>query len=221
MKKRILLAALMTAFATAAQADGVGVYVNGGTTGFGLGLAGGSNSLGGRLVYDTWKRKFDQTDSNGNYQVDLKLQTVSALLDWYPFEGAFRTTLGLVANGNKATLNATSISGTYTFNGQTYTATDVGSYTGEVKFNSTAPYLGIGWGNPAGKDKTWGLTSDIGVLFQGAPKVTSTVTCGAALTAPQCAQLQSDVAAGATQLETDLKNYKYYPVISIGISYRF
>ncbi|HLP96832.1 MAG TPA: hypothetical protein VK149_00155 [Sideroxyarcus sp.] len=222
MKMKLLVLALCGSFATAAHAEGLGVYINGGTSGFGLGLAGGSGSLSGRLVYDTWKKTFTQTDAKGNYNIDLKLQTVSALADWYPFDGAFRTTFGLVANGNKATLAATAVGGSYTFNGQTYAASDVGSYTGEMKFNSTAPYLGIGWGNPVAKDKTWGFVTDIGVLFQGSPKVTSTVTCGAAIAGTAaCTTLQNDVAAGATQLETDLKNYKYYPVISIGLSYRF
>jgi hypothetical protein len=221
MKAKLLVLALCGSFATAAHADGTGVYLNGGTTGFGLGVTTGTNSLTGRLSFDTWKRTFTQSDSNGNYNVDLKLQNVAALMDWYPFAGSFRTTLGLVANGNKATLTATSVNGQYTFNGQTYTASDVGSYSGEMKFNSMAPYLGIGWGNPVATAKTWGLMSDIGVLFQGSPKVTSTVTCSTALTPTQCTALQNDVAAGAAQLESDLKNYKYYPVISIALSYHF
>lgn len=222
MKAKLLVLALCGSFATAAHAEGLGVYVNGGTTGFGLGVAGGSNSLVGRLGFDTWKRTFDQNNANGNYKVDLKLQTVSALLDWYPFDGAFRTTLGLVANGNKATLSSTPTGGSYTFNGVSYPAAQVGSYSGEMKFNSTAPYLGIGWGNPVAKAKTWGFVSDIGVLFQGSPKVSSTVTCGAAIVGTQtCTDLQNSVAAGAAKLETDMKNYKYYPVISIGLSYHF
>jgi hypothetical protein len=153
----------------------------------------------------------------------MKLKNVAALVDWYPFGGAFRTTLGLVANGNKATLAATpSASGSYTFNGTTYTAAEVGSYSGEMKFNSTAPYLGIGWGNPVAKAKTWGLVSDVGVLFQGSPKISSTVTCGAAFVGTSnCTNLQNSVAASTTQLQTDTKNYKYWPVVSFGLSYHF
>ncbi len=223
MRVKLLVLALCGSFATATQAEGLGVYVNGGTTGFGLGLAGAmSENVTARLSYDTWKRTLTKSDSNGNYNLDLKLQNVSALMDWYPFGGAFRTTLGLVANGNKADLTSNAVSGSYTFNGQTYTASDVGSYSGEMKFNSTAPYLGIGWGNPVAKAKTWGFVSDVGVLFQGSPKVSSTVTCGAAIAGTAtCTQLQNDVAASTTQLQADTKNYKYYPVISVGLSYRF
>jgi hypothetical protein len=222
MKTKLLGLALCGAFATASNAAEVGVYVNGGTTGFGLGVSGKmSESLGGRLGFDTFKRTITKSDNNGNYNVDLKLQTVNFLGDWYPFAGAFRTTFGLVANGNKATLTATPAGGSYTFNGQTYFASDVGSYTGEMKFNSTAPYLGIGWGNPVAKAKTWGFVSDIGVLFQGSPKVTSTVTCGPLVPALTCTNLKNDVAISTAKLENDTKNYKYWPVVSIGVSYHF
>jgi hypothetical protein len=223
MKAKLLALALCGSFAATAQADGVGVYINGGTTGFGLGLAGAaSENVTTRLSFDTWKRTVTKNDSNGNYNVDLKLQNVAALADWYPFSGAFRATFGLVANGNKATLTATPTGGFYTFNGNQYPSNYVDSFSGEMKFNSTAPYLGIGWGNPVAKDKTWGLVSDIGVLFQGSPKITSTVNCSsAAVSAGQCSALQSSVAAAAAQSETDLKNYKYWPVISIGVSYHF
>lgn len=209
-------------FSFNAHAEGIGVYVNGGTTGFGLGVSGGSEKVTGRLGFDTYKRSFTQNDSNGNYNVDLKLQTVAAMADWYPFEGAFRATMGLVVNGNKASLTASSVGGTFTFNGQSYQASDVGSYSGEMTFNKTVPYLGIGWGNPSAKNKTWGFVSDIGILFQGSPKVSNTVNCGAVIQGTAaCTQLQNDVASAATQLETDLKDFKYYPVLSVGLSYRF
>jgi hypothetical protein len=223
MKAKLLVMALCGVFAASAQAEGLGVYINGGTTGFGLGIAGPlSDSMTGRLGFDTWKRTLTKNDANGNYSLDLKLQTVNMLVDWYPFSGSFRTTIGLVANGNKATLSAVPTGTNYTFNGQNYTASDVGSYSGEMKFNSTAPYLGIGWGNPVAKGKGLGFVTDIGVLFQGSPKISSTVTCGAAIAGtPTCTSLQNDVATSTTQLQSDTKNYKYWPVISVGLSYNF
>lgn len=224
MKAKVLVLALCGAFATAAQAEGVGVYINGGTTGFGLGVAGSlSESVTGRIGFNTWSTTVTQNDNDGNYNLDLKLQTINLLADWYPFSGTFRTTLGLISNGNKATVTATpSATGTYEFNNHIYTAADVGSYTGEMKFNSTAPYLGVGWGNPVAKDKTWGFVMDLGVMFQGSPKVTSTATCGPALVNPvDCQTFQDDVAASSATLEEDTKDFKYWPVISIGVSYNF
>lgn len=218
MKTRLWGFALCALLASTAQAEGVAVYLNGGTTGFGGGVATGGDKLSTRLSLNGWNKTITQSDSNGDYTGNLKLQSFLALVDWYPASGTFRTTFGLAANGNKATMTANSTSGFYTFNGTQYAVGEVSSFTAEVKFNTIAPYLGVGWGNPVATGKGWGFIMDLGILFQGSPKVTSTVTCG--VTA-QCAQLQSDVAAGAAQLEEDLKDFKYYPVVSLGVSYHF
>jgi glycerate kinase len=112
--------------------------------------------------------------------------------------------------------------GTYTINGTTYSSTDVGSLQGDMSFNKVAPYIGIGWGNPAARDKGWGMTSDIGVLFQGTPKTSLVATCGAAIAGTAtCTQLQSDTAAENTKLQNDLRNFKWWPVVSVGISYQW
>ena len=88
-------------------------------------------------------------------------------------------------------------------------------------FNNIAPYLGIGWGNPVAKDKGWGVTTDIGVLFQGSPKTDLVATCGATAPPLTCTQLQSDTAAENDRLKNNLSNFKFWPVMSIGISYQW
>lgn len=223
MKIKIIALVVAGLFPVMANASNFAAYGSAGTNGFGLG-AGTSinNNLGARLGFNTFKVSTTQQDANGNYGVDLKMMTVAGLADYYPWAGKFRATAGAVYNGNKATITAQPTGGgSYVFNGVTYTSSQVGSFAGEMTFNSVAPYLGFGWGNPAAQDKQWGMTMDIGVLFQGSPKVTNTVTCGAGVPALTCSQMQSNVAAGATKLETDLKNFKYMPVVNVGISYRF
>jgi len=203
--------------------SGVGITGKVGTLGLGAELnVAFSDSFGARLGLNAFTYKYNANSSSVNYDFKLQLQTVSALADWYPFEGSFRTSAGLFYNNNKTTLNAVPGTSGYTINGVTYTATDVGSLQGTMAFNKVAPYLGIGWGNPVAKDKGWGMTTDIGVLFQGSPKTSLVATCGTAIAGtPTCTQLQSDAAAENTKLETDLKKFKLWPVISIGISYQW
>ena len=107
--------------------------------------------------------------------------------------------------------------------GNTYLAnTAVSSLQGKLTFSPLSPYLGVGWGNPVAKDKGWGMVSDIGVIFQGSPKYSLNATCGAALTAPQCAQLQNDAAAEQVKQQNDLNNsFRYWPVLSIGFTYQW
>jgi hypothetical protein len=168
-----------------------------------------------RVGFNTFKAS-GNTDSGGlSYQGDLKLSSVSVLMDWRPWSGVTHLTAGVIFNSNKLELNATAIAGTYDFNGVPYTSTGGDTVTTTVDFNKVSPYLGIGWsGQP--KKQGFSFSTDIGILFQGSPKasVTTTGTWGGANTA----QLAADAQA---QLNSDLSNFKYYPVLSVGIGYTF
>lgn len=202
--------------------SGVGVTGKIGTLGYGAELNfGSSDSFSARIGLNAFNYKYNANSSSVNYDFKLQLQTVSALADWYPFEGGLRTSVGLLYNNNKATLNAVPGAGGYTINGVTYTSAAVSSLQGTMSFNKVAPYLGIGWGNPVAKGKGWGMTSDFGVLLQGSPKTNLIATCGASLTPTQCNTLQTNVAAENAKLQNDLSNFKFWPVISVGISYQW
>lgn len=206
------------AMATNSRSD-VGLTGKIGTLGYGLELnLGLSDSVSARLGINTFSYKYNTNSNSINYDFKLQLQSVSALADWYPFEGSFRTSAGVLYNNNKVGLDALPTGGTYTINGRPYTSAQVGSLQGTVSFNKLAPYIGIGWGNPVAKNKGWGLVTDIGVLFQGKPTIDLVVTC----TDPSvCTQLQTDATAENTRLQNDLSNFKWWPVASIGISYQW
>jgi hypothetical protein len=106
--------------------------------------------------------------------------------------------------------------GNYTINGQTYTAAEVGSFDAEVDFNKAAPYFGIGYGRPINSGLS--LIFDLGVMSQGSPHSKITATCG---TGPNCTRLQNDAAAEQSKLDDSLHNFKYNPVISLGLAYTF
>ncbi len=200
----------------------VGVYAKAGTLGFGGGVGIGiTDSLRGRVGYTTYKISKDVTETDVNYHGDLKLGGAEALLDWHPFEGTFRITGGLVFNRNKITVDGKPSNGTYTINDNTYTAAEVGSLDGDIKFKSTAPYIGIGWGDVAKKEGHFSFVADIGVMFQGSPDAKLNVSCGTAVPTATCDQLHSDVAEEQSKLNHDLSSYKYWPVIDIGLAYRF
>jgi hypothetical protein len=166
------------------------------------------------LNYDT-----TQTHQDVDYDAKLKLATAQLLFDWFPFSNNFRFSAGGMYNGNKLTLAGKPSGGTYTINGRTYQASELGTLDGKVDFRKFAPYVGLGFGRPVGKGLL--VTGDVGVMFQGSPRSTLTATCGPAATPTNCAQLKSDVAAQQAQLDDDVQKYKYYPVLSIGLAYVF
>jgi hypothetical protein len=224
MKKlsSIALAATLLVSAASAHAYDVGVTLSGGTTGAGLHLVLPiiDGKLNGRLGVNAFNYSQDFSTNDVKYGGKLKLQTFDLLLDYHPFNGAFRVSAGAVINNNKIEANAKAQSGSYDFNGNTYNASDVGNVNGKIDFNNVAPYLGIGWGNAVAADKGWGFTSDLGVMFQGSPKATMSAS-ECRLSPSLCTQLHSDLAAESSRLADEGKDFKFYPVIRVGVTYKF
>lgn len=221
--KKIAIVIALACLPALAHAEGLAVSGKLGTLGMGLELTKGfSDQFTGRLGFNTFSYNTNANQSTVNYDLKLKLQTFSALADWYPMHGAFRATTGLYYNNNKFSLTAKPTGGTYTINGQVYQSAEVGSMNSSVSFNKVAPYLGLGWGNPAAQGKGWGMVSDFGVLFQGQPNTTLDATCGAAIAGTaQCANLQASAAAERAKLQNSLSNFKLYPVATVGVSYQW
>jgi len=210
MAKRIALAVagLMLAWSVAGYAQGgpaVGAKI--GTLGFGLEAGMGfTDSIGGRLGLNYMTLGRDAKESDIEYDVDLDFMSVTALLDWHPFKGGFRVSGGLLYNGNE-------------FTGDAEGELDVGdggpypdaTLKAKIDFNNIAPYLGIGWDTSFGKEKQFGFICDLGIVFQGSPKVSLT---GTGVPADELAKEEKE-------LKDALEDFKFWPVISVGLIYRF
>jgi hypothetical protein len=163
--------------------------------------------------------KYNINAGSSDYLNDLQMQSASVLVDWYPNETGFRASGGLLYNNTKSVFVP---SGSSIWLGNTqYFTSGTGSnvlstFQGTVSFMPVAPYIGIGWGNPAEKNKGWGVTTDFGLLYQGEPTIDLVVGC-----ATSCNTLQADANAANAKLQNDLSKYKWWPVISIGISYQW
>ena len=221
MRKLFVTAAVLPLLALpgVAPAD-TSLGIRAGTLGGGVELSYAlSQRAAVRLDADGYNRTQSKTHDTIDYDMKLKLQTVSLLGDWFPFANNFRVSLGAMFNGNKFSMKGQPTGGTYTINGNTYTASQVGSFDAAVDFNKAAPYFGIGYGRPINSGLS--LIFDLGVMSQGSPKSKIDVTCGSAANPAQCASLKSDAAAEQSKLDESLHSFKYYPVISLGLAYTF
>lgn len=214
--------AVCVALASTAHAADVGVYAKGGTLGIGGGIGVGlTDTLRLRAGYTALKVSKDISQTDVDYSGDLKLGGGEAMLDWHPFHGTFRITAGLTLNRNEITANAEPTNGTYELNGNTYLASEIGDLDGHVDFKSTAPYLGVGWGDVIDKDGRLSFIADIGVLFQGSPDAKLNLRCGAAVSADECASIRADVREEERELQDDADDFEFWPVVSVGLAYRF
>ncbi len=201
------------------QPLGLGVSTGIGTLGIGVNVAKSlTPQLNGRLGFNFGKLDASRTDSGISYDSQLNLSSVQLFGDYYPFSSSgFRVTGGLVAQNNTFSVTSKPSNGNYTIDNTQYSASAVGSLTGEYKYaNSIAPYIGIGIGKSTSDG--FGFNADLGVMFTGAPKVSLNASNPTFNNNPITrTQLDNQV----RQTESDLKGFNVYPVISVGLSYGF
>jgi hypothetical protein len=142
---------------------------------------------------------------------DLNLLSLSALADYFPFGNFFRITGGLMINLNKIDGTFTPTE-SYTIGGDNYTPEKLGDLKAEIDFNPVSPYLGIGLGNSLAGDSGLKFSFDVGTMYQGAAGVNLNAD---GLLAPSAEPDQEK------QLEENLSWFKWYPVVSLGIIYKF
>ena len=221
MHRHLACAAFVLA-AAAAPAGAQSIAVKGGTTGIGAELGYGlspmfglrANLMGGSLSRD-------EEDSGVRYDGKVKMNSGALLLDLHPFSGTFRLSAGLVYDNNKFDGTAVPVSGTVEINGVPYPAAAVGDLRAAVRFEKTAPYLGLGWGSSPKSSGGFFFSVDIGA-FLSKPSATLTGNCGPALVGTAaCDQLQADIRAEQAELQDSLDDIKAWPVLTLGIGYRF
>lgn len=221
MRKTISILVLGTALVGPAGAADFGMYGTAGTLGLGGGVAATFGPhFGARLGYTTYTHDVEDIEETDlTLDGTVELGGAQALLDWYPFGGGFRFTLGAVQSPD-ISARARPVADSYTFDGVTYSADDIGEATGNAEFDSVAAYAGLGYGRALSSDGRFAFAADLGVAFTGAPDVKLSVTCQ--LSDPTlCAELANDVAAEQAELQQEADEFEYWPVLSIGVSYRF
>ena len=226
--KGIIFAFTLTIGAMAQAADiksvlteDVGVTVKAGVAGIGIDVTKGINDyFKVRGGYSSYSFSKTYSQDNVDYQGDLKLGGWSLLADYHPWAGGFRVTGGVYSPQHKLGASARSgVSGTYEFNGNTYSTSDVNGVNLETKWDGIRPYLGIGYdGFNKVKGSGFFFSTDVGVIFSGSPTVSLNGNC---TNAAVCSQLNSDLAAEKAKIESDVNKAKYSPVIQVGVGYRF
>lgn len=198
------------------------------TAGLPVALVGQAGTLGvGAVIYLGFPHSVDlrfgsnvflmrhAVDSGSTrYRARMRLESFTLLGDWHPFRGIFRLTAGMIDNQNRFSLRATPRSGTYTIGGTTYTYAAPqagGSLVGSVTFAPVDPYIGIGFGNPF-RGGHWTAGLDLGVVYQGTPKVSLSATT---------AQMAANVPAAQESLQNTFDAFRWYPVVMLSGGYRF
>ncbi len=207
---------LVVCLASSTVLAGVGISAKVGTLGWGADLTVGIiDQLNVRVGYNAYSDDADYDDDDDNsYLAEFSLQTIPVMLDWHPFSGNFRISAGVVLNDNEVTASVTP-GEEFEFNGVDYEVEDL---FGALTFDDMATYVGIGFGNAANSGGRFNLTLDVGAMYHGTPELTATAT---ASNAALQTELNNNLAIEVADANEDIESFKWYPVVSIGLSFRF
>lgn len=153
------------------------------------------------------------------WAMTVKGTSFSGLLDLYPGRrGVFRLSAGAIRTPLKGSAVGTIVSAGYIMNNRSYNASEVGNLLASGGYLGVLPYAGIGFGTPASQHNGVGFICDLGVAI-GRPTVALTSTTAATTTSPT---LRQDLVVKQRQWQTEtLDRIPIYPVLNLGVAYRF
>ena len=220
--------------AAPASADGgldlgsVRVGVHGGTLGLGVNVGlDVSDRVVARGMINMFSLDYEETESGNTFDGDLDLQSIGLVGDWHPLDSGFRVTGGAFLNNNK--VSATAVGRDLEIGGRSY----AGRIDMLLDFETIAPYLGAGWTSDSIGKPGWSFSIDAGLLYQQAPRISASGTAGGCSfslstegdatvrNCPDSRVLEADIEAEHADLLIELDNFEWYPVLSIGVSYRY
>jgi hypothetical protein len=150
------------------------------------------------------------------FKGDATLGAVPITLSYYPLGGGLSLSAGLIFNQNSVKVSGQPEDGTFTINHVTYTAAQVDHLDGKTHFNAVAPYIGIGWGNPVSAGSPWDFVVNAGAMYEGNTSVSLSASGVGANPA-----IARDVKETQDEVNNKLNFLNWWPVVSMGVSYRF
>lgn len=215
LSKTALLAIALLVCGSAAADFGVGLKA--GT--LGLGVEGRWSPLPWvdvRMGMNTYDYDDDGSQAGINYDATLALDTIYATGNFHFPLSPFRVTAGAFSNDNQFRMISKDTGGAdFSIGNNTYTPADVGTLQSVTSFDSVSPYLGVGFDFELFNKV--GLNLDLGVLWQGDPSVSLQADGLAADLQP----FQDALETERLELESEMSDFKAWPVVSLAFIYNF
>jgi hypothetical protein len=196
------------------QGQSIGLGARAGTLGFGAEAALSlSDNLAVRGGIGSFFYEYEDEYDDVDYTISPPSVTGTLGLDFYPTGGSFRLMAGLMfRNGDfEARSGELAQAGSIEIGNDTYNGVS-GTLTGIVATNSTAPFVGLGFGNH--NQGGFGFFMDFGVAFVGDAEVDITPS-GNIATAPN---INENLAIEEQNIQDEAASYlKYWPILSLGV----
>ena len=152
-----------------------------------------------------------------DYDADLEFSGAGLFADLHPFANSFVVSGGAFFGGKEIGLE-TSPDESVEIGGIVFTPAEYGRLEGTTEFDDVVPYLGIGIDTSFTGSGNWGYSLMAGAAFLGSGKVTLDSVGGTLSDDPL---LQQELSAEALKIQKEIEDYDVWPVVQVGLSYRF
>lgn len=167
--------------------------------------------------FNTFTYGIDEDYDDVEYDADLDFSNFGAFLDVHPFNNSFMITGGAYfgdkkIEGTGRPTQAVQIGDTV------FTPAQIGTLSLDAEADDTAPFIGIGWDNTFRTTGNWGFKIIGGAMFSGEPDVELKSNGGVFSNDPT---FQAELEQEEQNIREDIEDFKVYPVVQIGVTYRF
>lgn len=194
-------------------------------------VTGGVGTMGGSVEGQFQVNEYFQLRAGANYltfDADIDVDDITyegepdfsgfgAFVDVHPFGNSFFLTGGAYAGGKEIDLLASSTVAV-DIGGVTFTPAEYGRLEGDVAFDDVAPFLGLGFDTTFTGSGHWGFNIMAGAAVFGSGDVTLDAVGGTLSNDPI---LQAELAREIQDIENEIEDYELWPVVQLGLSYRF
>jgi len=185
-----------------------------------------------RIGFNAFNYSLNDSVDGIFYSGKISFRSLQATYDWFPGQGTFRLSPGLlVYNGNRLTANASVAAGrTFTLQNTNYVSDPANPVHGNasVDFFKVNPMMLAGWRNVIPRMRRVEIPFEFGIIYDGTPRASldlSGTACDP--TGANCRNIgtdptiQSNMHYVQDQFKRKVSPYKVYPVVSIGLSVPF
>lgn len=153
-----------------------------------------------------------------DYDTEFSNLTAGLLVDFHPFFGEFRISAGVYYRDLAFDIEAKPKK-SIKIGHHTYNPSEFGRVDGEFTWDKFAPYLGVGWGLGSGTDMDFSIDINLGVMYLSGIDIDYKLTNYTGSLSDD--EYRRDMDREAEKLKDKLEKYRFYPVLSVFLSFRF
>lgn len=176
-----------------------------------------SDTLAVRGNFNYLSFSYEDDEDDIDFDGDFDATTFGAFVDYAPFQNGFVLSGGAFL-GDKQLDFRSRPDGLVQIGDFIFTPDEVGTLVGGGELNTIAPYAGLGYDAFIAGSKNWSFNARAGVMYVGSADVDLFSVDG---TLSENDRLREQLELEIAEIEDDVDDFRFYPVLTIGISRRF